>query len=919
MEHDPTVVVWVGNATKLKGMSLLSRIMDEGSPIMLQDSYLCRQFHPGKLLMAGTGSLAREFRAIQPEHLMDAIDEALWILVTYNNLSISFIRNAIRLLIQNLPVVDLAHYREHTPLYWQVRAGVYGNPALAPAVEDNLVDTVNMTFSAEARGSVGLDDRDQLVGFCSDLFRRTIYAPDPATSRFAPAVVTTVDWRVAAILGALQAPQVYAQDGVGFRQARFDPAAPPVTNNFMALSRHHLDGVMLCFSGRAGYVIYAYTQPVPQGNNPADIVDGGWVLEAAVPPLVGALANVPGRHPGGQWVRWAGGNDANGLPHTMTIGLQVYAVYHAVPTTEDGYMGDYTPPVARLRRFDVPADFRLANRANFELPDIIGAAPRVGAYINDNVRPGSVLEFVYEGEVRRGANMSMTQRNIMLMVGLSYCWDAAHGAAAQNDAYRRWMDAVHAQAIVTTIPDELKVYLGGVRCRKYLEACGGLWTLCFTPQVSVVSANAGHEPVLEFLRRPDTLASYILKLRCAVEMSDQMCRVSNARLIGCQLGFLRPEVVDQRIEDAGIDQLTVVDTGKYIARQACILASVFDHPDSAVARSFGVEAVSTMRLREVGALDNNFTLSAVQHMNWLTPQVLSCSTWMCYYGVAAPSFVPDRVARGWMREAKFSTKWQDVSDHLLPGGLIDRDDEIWCAVFSGMVYHDWYPATLAIAHYGRELVVDVSRVRTKVSSRYTTVPMRLNLPYETRFGTVSVRGVNLNAMRRAILPCDGQSQWREGDLLRHSAVHYSPEGLVQGVALEAAVPEHVDVSNVDLRNTTLASQGIAFGRFRPNLVVMNYPVVQRCSGQFWLKTVAVDEAISAGVSAGAQWLLTHLGPPAEIVPEDDGGADVVLARQQLLVDAPNVAIQAASTPQNDIGNEPLHEVLWFVSILNNLN
>jgi hypothetical protein len=361
------------------------------------------------------------------------------------------------------------------------------------------------------------------------------------------------------------------------------------------------------------------------------------------------------------------------------------------------------------------------------------------------------------------------------------------------------------------------------------------------------------------------------------------------------LGFLWPEVVDQHIEDAGIDQLTVVDTGRYIAQQACILASVFDHPDSAVARSFGVEAVSTMRLREVGALDNHFTLSAVQHMNWLTPQVLSCSTWM------------------------FSTKWQDVSEHLLPGGLVDRDDEIWCAVLSGMVYHDWYPATLAIAHYGRELVVDVSRVRTKVSSRYTTVPMRLNLPYETRFGTVSVRGVNLNAMRRAILPCDGQSQWREGDLLRHSAVHYSPEGLVQGVALEAAVPEHVDVSNVDLRNTTLASQGIAFGRFRPNLVVMNYPVVQRCSGQFWLKTVAVDEAISAGVSAGAQRLLTHLGPPAEIVPEDDGGTDVVLARQQLLVDAPNVAIQAASTPQNDIGNEPLHEVLWFVSILNNLN
>jgi hypothetical protein len=913
-EHDPTVVVWVGNATKVRGMSLLSRIMDEGGPILLQDAYLCRQFNPGKLLMAGTGSLPREFRAIQPEHLMDAIDEALWLLVTYNGLSVTFIRNAIRLLIRNLPVVDLAHYREHVPIYWRVRTGEYGDPQLTPDVTNQLRDAVNATFSTAARACVGLNDAHQRMGFCSDLFRRQILAPDPLVAGLAPAIASRVDWRVAAVLGALQSADVRTQGGVNYHHIHFDVAAPPSVTFFQAITRNLMDDVMLCFSGRSGYVVYAFT-PAPVA--PADVnalIPAGWQLDAAAPATINALVGVHGLAAGGAWVRWVGGNDQNGVPHLMRDGLQCYVVYHAIPTSEAAHMTGFTAPEARLRRFDVPADFRMAVRATGDLPDILGGAPRVGAYIADNVKPGTPLEYVQEGELRRANNLTAMQRAISMMIGLGYCWDAAHGANAQNDAYRRWLDANHVNIAITTVPDELKVYLGGVRCRKYLEACGGLWTLCFTPHKSVVHASAGHESILEFLRRPDTLSSYILKLRCAVEMSDQMCRVSNARLTGCQLPFLWPDTVNERLEDAGVDQLTIVDLGKYMARQACILAAVFDHPDSAVVRSFGVEAVSTMRLREVSAIDTvHFTESVVQHINWLTPQVLNCATWMYYYGVAAPSFVPDRTARGWLRAAKFSTRWQGVASEFLPGGMIDRDDEIWCAVLSGLVYHDWYPATLVLAQYGKELVVNVSDVRTNHCRGYTAVQMRLNLPYETRLGTVTVRGANLNASRDVRLPCAGVSGWRDGEELLSTTVAYSGEGLVTDVTLEvdannASLINGVDACNLDLNNTTFANRSLSFGIFRPNLVVLDFPEVQRCSGHFWLKTVVVDEAISAGFGAGTQRLLQYLGPPEPLAVADDGGAGTILARQQLLVDAPDVASQAVSTPDNRVGNEPLHEV-----------
>lgn len=915
-EQDPVAVVWVGTADRVRGMSLLSRIMDEGGPMMMQESYLCRQFNPGRLLMVGSGALQRELRAVQPEHLMDAIDEALWILVTYNGLQISFIRNALRLLIRNLPIVDLAHYREQAAIFWQVQEGVIGDPVIDANEVAALRAAVDLHFSADAQACVGIDDDEMAQGMLSDLFRRVLYTPDPARQALAPPTVHQVDWRVCAILGALQSQATHTQDNVVYHNAVFDVTNPPNLAGFAAFERSAMNDVMLCFSGRAGYALYAYQAPAvaPAVANPPL----GWVLEPNTPAAITdltAAGNAAGHPDDGNWLRWSpniGG--AQLLPPQIEVGLLCYVVYQAIPVTEAPVFPIYDAPDTRLRRFDLPATFRMQTRATGALPDFAAEAPRMMNYARENARPGSKLEFLIEPEGRPVVPLNVMQKCIALIVGVAYCWDAAHGAQSKNDAYRRWMTRDHVDARTTTVPDELKLYLGGVRCRKYIEACGGLWTLCFTKVRSTIYAHAGHEGIFSLLRRPDGLASYIMKLRCAVEMSDQLGRVSNARLTGCQLPFLWPEVVDTRLDDAKIDQTTVMDTGVYAARQACFLAAVFDHPDSAVARSFGVEVVSTMRLREVSAIQGEFTESVVKHINWVTPQVLMVKTWMYYYGVASPSFVPDKIGRGWLTRASYSTRWQGVAPEYLPGAMMDREDEIWSAVLTGYVYTDWYPATYILAQFGTDLVVNVSDVRVGSWAGLTPIQMRLNLPYETRMGTVTVRGYDLNAMVSVRLPCNDQAQFPADAELVHSVVNYSPQGLVTGVTLpDVAAGAHntiggIRIENVDLKRTTFASRGLSFVPTRPNLILNGYPEVNRCAGQFWMRNIVVDKAISAGIGPGAQRLLQHLQPVTELKEEDDGQGAVVIARQNLRVDAPDVAATASVNSTIPIGSEVLHEV-----------
>jgi hypothetical protein len=427
------------------------------------------------------------------------------------------------------------------------------------------------------------------------------------------------------MLGAMQSPSLGAIGGISIHTAVFDAALPPVVPNVPTPGRRVYDNVMDALSGRSGYHVFGYSQPLPPGA-PIPVPPGGWALAAAVPPdlvLPVAIAQ------DGAWYEWIGGNDAGGQPYVMANDLRHYVVRTWMPTTPDNYLNGYVAPPAFLQTFDVNAEFRMGVRLNGAFPDIAGTSPGVVNYVAENSRGADPLDFLTEDEPRALGGLSVGQKSLAFTRGLAYVWDAANLGRTQNDAYMRWTHANHAGRELTTVPDELLLYVGGVRVRKFTEPCGGLWTLCYTEVRRTLEVRAGHEPLMEFLLNRSALASYIMKLRAAVEMTDQMNRVSNARISGCMEPYLWPEAVDARLAAARIDEGTVVDGATYLARQALFLTTLFDHPDASVVRTFAVSACSTMRVREPrvrGAL----TQAHAKHMNWMAPQTLKYSVlWSC--------------------------------------------------------------------------------------------------------------------------------------------------------------------------------------------------------------------------------------------------------------------------------------------------
>jgi hypothetical protein len=898
-ENDPKVVIWVADAAKTRGMSLLSRIMDAGGPMRMQTAFLNAQFDPGHLLMVGTGSLMRDFRAIQPEDLLDAIDEALWLLVTYNNLEPNFITNALRLLIRNLPIADLSHYREQGAVHWRVRVGQHGDPDLGEGIDVLVDDAIADAFDPDALASIGLDDPALARGVLSDLFRRQVLAPPADLDNFAPPSQHIVRWEVAGLLGAMQRDvHTGAIDGVNAYFSEFDPAVPPNVPNVPALTRGAFDDIMSCFSGRAAFRILAYSQGPDAGGN--IVVPDGWVDLGA--PAAAGMPAPDGLAADGHWLTWVRGNDLAGMARTMTGVLRQYVVQQWQPCTREQYQHDYEEPPAALRRYDAPADMRFAVRMNGAWPELNDQCPRIWAFVNENDAGGTPLSFLSEDGQRPLNVLNNGQKTAAFIRGMCYVWDANRGAGVMNDAFSRWNAVNHAARQLTTIPDELMLYLGGLRSRKYVEAAGGLWTLCYQVERERTNIAAGHESTTTIFRNRDALASSILMLRCAVEMADQMLRVSNARIRGCAEPFLWPNEVDARIARARIYDTTDIDGATYLARQALVLAAVFDHPDSVVARTFGVDACSTLRLREP-RVNAALNLEQVQHMNWLSPQVLHHRTWTHYYGIAAPSFLPDRHGRAWLGDARYSTEWLGVDDSFQAGVMMHRSDEVWSAILTSFVSDEWHPALVDLTMFGQALRIDVSRVRSKYYRGYTQVMARLNLPYECQLSAAVVHDTGLDDMERPDL-ISPTSNYVDGAAIQCCDVVYDAKGRLTSIVLNG---DPADYELLDIHDTAFCSGGVEFRATSMTQVMPGYLVTERSVGQFWMSVTNPVGMVSAGLSAGAQRLLTLLAPPPPVNSEDDGGGAGVRGPDRVHVDAPDIS-KGAHPGTFGTGNLPTHEL-----------
>lgn len=858
-ENGPKAVVWVGDASKVRGMALLSRLYDAGGPMHQEKAHLLDQFEEGKLLMVGTGALIRELRPVQPNDLFDAINEALWILIKLNNVTVDFVENALRLMIRNLPVVDTGYFKERAPTFWRVREREIGDPELHGGRRRQVLDAVRDNFGRDGIEALGFTNQ-VILGCFSDVLRREALAPDDGVDGFAPPTVHSIGRAAANFVAGLRVAHNVGLRGENVAFARFDVNAPPAIGMMAPQMRNAFDQVMPVLSGRAAFRLFAVSAPGVGGDPPA-LMPGFQVV--ADPGLVGIVRLVG--VVGGDYQEWVGGHNADGLALTIPLDLRHYVVRMWLPVVSEQYV-EYEAPPGRLRRFDVPADMRIAVRMNGELPDIEANAPRVHAYLSEVDLHDGPLQYMQPDGMRALHGLSVAQRTAALLCGVAYCWDAAHIGETQNDAHRRWVDEFRAETVLTDVPDELTLFMGGIRAHKYIEPAGGLWILCYLKQVHEIDGVLPCTPMMHVLRNNEMLSAYIMKYRAIVEVVDQLMRVSNSSLVNCRNGIALPMELDNRNERAKLSGHTIMDGATYLMRQALFMDVLFSHPECLSVRNFGLHGGGNFRVLDPAGIAP-FDGDALRYLNWVTPQTLNTSYWNYSLGIASPSFILDRMGRGMLYDAHFTTKWNGVDDSFESGIMLDRDDEIWCAILTSSFGYDWDIQTMILAAFGQSFEVYVGSVRIFSNEYFTPFQCRLCLPYETRIGSVAVPGLNMdNDVRPSLDACPVVREINRRVVTTTGI--YGGNGIYAPGAIVA--PLDRPTSLIDLRSTVFASNGFNLRAIDYNEVVSGSVPTYLDAGVFWMGTATVSGSIIKGMCPGAQRILQRVTPSMEGRAGGDG-------------------------------------------------
>jgi hypothetical protein len=354
-ENDPTCSLWVGSAQKTKGMALFSRLYDAGGPFYGHRSHLLSQFDEGSLMMAGTGVLRDELPNVQSHNFWEAIREALWILVVYNNVEVEWLEKMLHVLIHNLPMVDASYYREREGLYWRTRENEFGYLDISEDAQARLTAELDLRLGpdfAQAWLGDGLDPvicSTVLSSVAANTLRDTVLAPTAGGGDWAPAQVHLAHWRVAAALGRLGQAHNANIRGEQVYFANYDLTAMPDIPNWRPPTHAQLTSHYPALSGRAAYRLFMYS-----GDAVAGIiapVPGTQVVALADVVALGLQVHTP---PGGQgqWLEWIGGAGAGGAAHNVPENLRVYVVRSFLPITVEQYANGFTAPVGHCRRFE---------------------------------------------------------------------------------------------------------------------------------------------------------------------------------------------------------------------------------------------------------------------------------------------------------------------------------------------------------------------------------------------------------------------------------------------------------------------------------------------------------------------------------------------------------------------------------------
>jgi hypothetical protein len=567
------------------------------------------------------------------------------------------------------------------------------------------------------------------------------------------------------------------------------------------------------------------------------------------------------------------------------------------------YLPTYIPPAGTMRKFDLRANHNMSVNNDGTLPNLERHSPRICKYL-DEVEVGNTNVAYITADGQRGIGLlTAGQRSTAYAMGLALVWEAAHAAATQNDAYGRWVRDRHGLVHLTTVPDELMLRIGGIHSRTYVEPYCALWVLCYLERQDKIKVEHGLENVVELLKSESNLASYLLKLRAGVEMSDQLMRISNCRITGCLDPFLVDASVDNRMVRGHKELDLSIAPAKYLARQALTMATIFDHTDAALVRTGGVKAVGTFRLREPSS-GGAFPPGEMRHMNWISPQQLNCQVWRAYFGVAEPSFMLDREGRALLSEARWTSSWQDVHPDFKAFGLMDREDEIWTALLTSHFSDVWVPATMSVVGYGDNLLVDIADIRDRHCTTLAHIMMRMNLPYESRLAGINIKGVpGANVTRRPYIGAPPY-EMADADGLCQLDVVYSANGVLTTCTARAVDGD--DWRYMRFRDHAWGESGIRLQPVNQHATLQGAVNMERQVAEFWMAQCPTNPDLSAGMSGALSRLLTSLTVPP-VPEEEDQGKGIGKGTIQDDANAANVDKQK-DVGQPGVGNMPMREV-----------
>lgn len=728
MDADPVFVVWCDTASLTKGMALLACLCDAGGPVADERVFLLRNESVGKVLLAGVGILCRNLPNVAAHDFREATEEALRILTIYNGVTGDMISRAFDVVVQNLPVVDLALFRERQIEAWAPALHKHAEPVLGDAARAAaLAARVDNRLGRELLAYLAGDDAQKRERYASMFFshadRRQIYAPTTGTE-FAPETYHSVGAKTAYLLAVMAHKTTGIFDGT-WATVWWDLEQPRPMAAFSSLpkvSDLFDDGIGGVWAGRNIYQLYVLLVP-PSGDKEPE---GFSRLSEPKAELIAMQGNMPGT-----WYQWnveLGDSSASAFPLSPLLSV----VTMRVPLTANSYPWTYTPPAGRLGKFDEEGatKFGMSRNGDMQPRSWTESTQR---FLDIHASAESPLQWLLPGTPRPYIHHTAAQRTALMILGLGALWDAKHKQTEENDAWIRYIRTNTNDCVLTSIPAHGVVYLGGVRVQLDVMSAGGLWTLCYQKVPDFYRYDKARLELTSAIYAREAFWHHLLKVRACVDMGSLVMRLSNACVEGCVFSMPVDVSLDKRMEK--LQSLRLTSIPAQVALQQLVLygCGVLGGVHGLRLLHPSVFPRGGLRVRELRSKSKQTDtyLVLVQRCNWVITQVLPSRVVSFLLGVAEPTKMVNSVGREVQRSAKYADGWSDVGTGLMHEGLLlDPQDEIPIAVVDNL--HDMKSDLVSVflKDYGPSYEIAVHALNTVDDAAIAPFAMRLALPLD---------------------------------------------------------------------------------------------------------------------------------------------------------------------------------------------